>query len=147
MSLHAYFQELISALSKSLSSLNLQNYTQPIAHRMLLSHLSTLESTDPSFDKYNLVKAIRKEIELKFGEQLNSSEGQSVAELVRDITETKKWEQFCEHLLTEILTESKQTLHTEMSSSSDSEAPFTVEKLPAIEELKSIMSDMSAPKR
>lgn len=142
MSLHSQFQELLSALSKSLAALNLQNYNQPVAHRMLLAHLSSLESTDPAFEKYSLIKAIRREIEQKFGEQFAGSDGQPVTEVVREVTESKKWEDFCERLLGEILTEGKQEL-----GSSDSEVPIAVEKLPAIEELKSIMSDMSARQR
>ena len=147
MSLHGYFQELLSALSKSVAGLNLQSYNQPIAHRMLLSHLSSLETSDPGFDKYNLIKAIRKEIEMKFGEQLSMSDSHSVPDLVRDIIESKQWEDFCERLLAEILTEGKHASQAEVSSGSDSETPIAVEKLPAIEELKSIMSDMSARQR
>lgn len=143
MSLHSQFQDLLSSLSKSLAALNLQNYNQPVAHRMLLAHLSSLESTDPAFEKYSLVKAIRREIELKFGEQLASSDGLPVTEVVREVTESRRWEDFCERLLGEILTEGKQG---ELGSS-DSEVPIAVEKLPAIEELKSIMSDMSARQR
>lgn len=143
MSLHSQFQELLSSLSKSLTALNLQNYNQPVAHRMLLAHLSALESNDPAFEKYGLVKAIRREIELSFGEQLAGSDGVSVMDAVREITESKRWDDFCERLLGEILTEGKQ----QELMSSDSEVQIAVEKLPAIEELKSILSDMSARQR